>query len=533
MIARLGVQRMTPRDMRALGEGLARLAPLRAVLRGVAAPECALLADELEGLDELAARLCAAIRPGAPLALREGHIFADGFHEELDRLRTIGRDGQRWLAAFQARESQRAGIPSLKVAYNKVFGFYIEITNAHRARVPADYVRKQTMKNAERFITDELKQYESEALSAESRANDLEYELFCALRSELTGYIPALLRVTAALARLDVLAAWAELAATRRYSRPEFVEAALLEIRAGRHPVLEQVLDAAFVANDTTLLARDGDGGGAMDGDGAARAPSLALITGPNMAGKSTYIRQTALLTLLAHCGAWVPAESMRVGLVDRIFTRVGAADELARGQSTFMVEMLETANILHNATPLSLVILDEVGRGTSTFDGVALAWAITEHLATVARCRTLFATHYHELTELGELLEPVCNLNVAVREYEDQVVFLHKIVLGAAGRSYGLHVAKLAGVPRGVLERANAVLNELERTFSRESQRPVLAAVQRRRLRQLRLFEAPEERVVRELRELDLRADGAAIAERLRAWRALLSEQRAGSAAT
>jgi DNA mismatch repair protein MutS len=251
---------------------------------------------------------------------------------------------------------------------------------------------------------------------------------------------------------------------------------------------------------------------------------SLALITGPNMAGKSTYIRQVALLTLLAHCGCWVPAKRMRLGLVDRIFTRVGASDELARGQSTFMVEMLETANILHNATRHSLVILDEVGRGTSTFDGISLAWAITELLATGCGCRTLFATHYHELTELGELLEPVFNLNVAVREYEDQVVFLHRIIPGAADRSYGLHVAKLAGIPREVLERANAVLSELEKTFSRESQRPVLAAVQRRRQRQLRLFEEPEEAVVRQLRELDAgRMEPTAAVELIARWRRVL----------
>jgi DNA mismatch repair protein MutS len=284
----------------------------------------------------------------------------------------------------------------------------------------------------------------------------------------------------------------------------------VLHIEAGRHPVLDHTLGSGFVANDTELAA-----GGA----------SLALITGPNMAGKSTYIRQVALLALMAHCGCWAPARAMRLGIVDRVFTRVGAADELARGQSTFMVEMVETASILHNATDRSLVILDEIGRGTSTFDGVALAWAITEHLATRIRCRTLFATHYHELTELADLLEPVFNLNVEVREYEDQVVFLHRIVPGAAGRSYGLHVAKLAGVGPQVLERANAILSELEKTFSRESHRPVLAAVQRRRQRQLRLFEEPEERIVRELRELDAAAlDPARALELLRAWRKSLA---------
>ena len=509
MLGRLGVLRTTPRDLRALGWGLRQLAELRTTLRTLHCPEAEALAAPLEGLDDVAARLCAALRPDAPLTLREGGIFNDGYHAELDRLRGVTRDGQRWLAAFQAREIERTGIASLKVAYNKVFGFYIEITNANRDRVPADYVRKQTMKNAERYITDELKRHEAEALSAETRANDLEYELFLALRDGLLAEIPAMQRAAAALARLDVLAGWAELAATRRYARPEFVAEPVLSIRGGRHPVLEQILEAAFVPNDTELTA-----GGA----------ALALITGPNMAGKSTYIRQVALLALLAHCGAWVPAESMRLGLIDRIFTRVGAADELARGQSTFMVEMVETANILHNATARSLVILDEVGRGTSTFDGVALAWAITEHLALHVGARTLFATHYHELTELAELLDPVFNLNVAIREYEDQVVFLHRIVPGAAGRSYGLHVGKLAGLPRSVLERANAVLTELEKTFARESQRPVLAAVQRRRTRQLRLFEEPEEQIIRQLRELDpARCDPAAARQLLLAWRKLL----------
>ncbi len=515
LIGRLGVQRASPRDLRSLGDGLARLEPLRAALRQLHDPDADALADALDGLDGLAARLCAALRPDAPLVLREGGIFADGFDVELDRLRSIGRDGQRWLAEFQAREMQRTGIPSLKVAYNSVFGYYIEITHAHQARgVPADYVRKQTVKNAERYINDELKRFEGEVLTAEARACELEYERFVALRDGLLAEIPALQRAAGALAELDVLAGWGQLAAERGYCRPTWVDEPVLRIEAGRHPVLEQTLGAGFVPNDTELAV----GGG-----------SLALITGPNMAGKSTYIRQVALLTLMAHAGCWVPAQAMTLGLVDRIFTRVGASDELARGQSTFMVEMVETANILHNASDRSLVILDEIGRGTSTFDGVALAWAITEHLATRVGCRTLFATHYHELTELGELLEPVRNLNVAVREYEDQVVFLHRIVPGAADRSYGLHVAKLAGVGREVLERANAVLNELEKTFSRESHRPVLAAVQRRRQRQLRLFEEPEEQAVRLLRELrpeDVSPEAAA--RKLRELRELLGVGRA-----
>ncbi len=522
---RVGVQRTNPRELRSLGESLLQLQSIRAAARALAHSEADALAERLEGLDELAARLCDSLRPDAAITLREGGIFNDGVHAELDRLRGIGRDGQRWLTEFQAAEVQRSGIPSLKVGFNKVFGYYIEISNTHRERVPPHYVRKQTVKNAERYITDELKRYESEALSAESRANELEADLFAQLREQTVGFIPRLQQAAGALATLDVLAGWAELSLQRGYCRPEFADGAALEISEGRHPVLEQMLGAEFVANDTALigLGSGGPAAPACSASSVTRDASLCLITGPNMAGKSTYIRQVALLTLLAHCGCWVPARRMRLGPVDRIFTRVGASDELTRGQSTFMVEMLETANILHNATPQSLVILDEIGRGTSTFDGLSLAWAITEQLAKLGS-RTLFATHYHELTELAELVEGVSNLNVAVREYEEQVVFLHRIVPGAADRSYGLHVGKLAGLPRAVLERANAVLSELEKTFSRESQRPVLAAAQRRRQRQLRLFEEPEEQMVRELRELgDTPLGHDAALELLRRWRGLL----------
>ena len=512
IIGRLGVFRITPRDLRLLGNGLGALPAIRASLSGV---PCA-IADELlgmlDGLDELGGRICAMLRPDAPTTVKEGAIFLDGVSAELDRLRSLNADGERWLGEYQAAEQQRTGIPSLKIAFNSVFGFYIEVTHAHRERVPADYVRRQTVKNAERYVTDALKKHEQEVLTAETRAHELEHQMFLQLRDETARAIPRMQAACAALAQLDVLAGWAELSLKRGYCRPEFCESPTLEIDAGRHPVVEQVLGDQFVPNDTAL---------------DASGKSLALITGPNMAGKSTYIRQVATLALLAHCGCFVPAKRMRLGLVDRIFTRVGASDELARGQSTFMVEMTETANILHNATRRSLVILDEIGRGTSTFDGLALAWAISEYLATRAGCRALFATHFHELTELAELLEPVFNLNVAVKEYEDTVVFLHRIIAGAADRSYGLHVGKLAGLPRDVLDRANSVLNELERTFGRESQRPVLAAVQRRRKKQLRLFEEPEEQIVRELREMSREANGEAAAELVRRWRELLGVRR------
>jgi DNA mismatch repair protein MutS len=510
MVGRIGVQRATPRDLRALGDGLSQLAPIRAQCSALGPSEIDAFNEALEGLDPVATELTRTLRADAPLIQREGGIFQSGYHAELDRLHEIATRGEAWLAEYQAREIKRTGIPTLKVAFNKVFGYYIEVTNPHRDRVPTDYVRRQTVKNAERYVTDELERYESEALSADTRSRELEAELFLALRQNMVQYIPAIQRAADALAELDVCAANAELASQLDFCAPEFVDADILEIDAGRHPVVELQSGSQFVPNDTRLGEK-----------------TLALITGPNMAGKSTYIRQVAVLTLLAHCGLCVPARGMRLGVVDRIFTRVGASDELARGQSTFMVEMLETANILHNATDRSLVILDEIGRGTSTFDGLALAWAITEHLASAVHCRTLFATHYHELTELADLVDGVFNLCVRVREFEDQVVFLHQIGAGAADRSYGLHVGKLAGLPRGVLDRAHAVLNELEKTFARESQRPVLAAAQRRRTRQLRLFELPEEQVVRELRSanVDSLTPEAAIAM-LAQWRALLGTE-------
>ena len=508
VVGRIGVGRTHPRDLRALGDGLRQLPGIRDQLATLHQPTADELAEALTGLDDLANELCLALQAEAPTTLHEGGIIADGVSDELDRLRRAGQDSATWLAEFQAREAERLGVAKLKVGFNKVFGYYIEISHTNKANVPDEYVRKQTVKNAERYICDELKQYETEVLTAESRSKELEFELFEVLRERVEGHIKALQRIATALAEIDVLVGWSVLATERNYCQPEFVDESVLLIEAGRHPVVEQSHEA-FVPNDANL---------------STEQRGLGIITGPNMAGKSTYIRQVALLTLLAHCGSFVPAERMRVGVVDRIFTRVGASDELARGQSTFMVEMLETANILHNATAQSLVVLDEVGRGTSTFDGLALAWAIAEHLAVTKRCRALFATHYHELTELETLLEGVFNLNVIVKEYEEELVFLHRIETGAADRSYGLHVAKLAGVPRSTLERAHAVLNELESTFARESQRPALAAVQRRRQRQLRLFEEPEEAIVREVRSQALDTlDPQAALELLKKWKGML----------
>jgi len=488
--ARLGVSRATPRDLANLAAALQRLPGIRQQLADLDAPLLAELSERLSGLDDLADLLGRAIKPDAPAVMREGAIIADGFDAELDRLRSTSRDAQQWLAEYQAREIQRTGIPSLKVGFNKVFGYYIEITNIHKDRIPPDYIRKQTLKNAERYITEELKQYETEVLTAEERAKELEFQIFDNIREKARQFVEPLRRASDALATLDVLAGFAALAQERGYCRPEIVDADIIDIVEGKHPVLEQTLAEQFVPNDCRIDEQD---------------QRILIITGPNMAGKSTYIRQVALLVLLAQSGSFVPAKSMRWGLVDRIFARVGASDEIARGQSTFMVEMVETANILHNATPRSLVVLDEIGRGTSTFDGLALAWAITEHLARHLRCKTLFATHYHELTELADLLEGVRNLNVAVREFRDEIVFLHRIVPGGADKSYGVQVARLAGIPREVIDRAREVLAELEANFARESHASNLAKQRTRKDAQLSLFDEPEDPIVTRIKQLDL----------------------------
>jgi DNA mismatch repair protein MutS len=493
--ARIALARASPRDLAALGRTLQRLPELRGALGDAGAALLHEVNTAFDGTAELAELLRTAIREDAPLTVREGGIIAEGFDAELDRLRNIRREGQSWLARYQEEQSARTQIPSLKVGFNRVFGYYIEISNTHRERVPADYVRKQTVKNAERYITDQLKQYETEVLTAEERANDLEYRLFEQVRGQVARETGVLQRVAGAIGRLDALAGLAELAVERRYVRPEIVAEPLLHIVDGRHPVLDQMLGDGFVPNDTVMSA---------DGD------RVWLITGPNMAGKSTYIRQVALLVLMAQTGAFVPARSMRFSLADRIFARVGASDELTRGQSTFMVEMSEAANILNNATERSVVVLDEIGRGTSTFDGLALAWAITEHVANRLRCRTLVATHYHEMTELEELLQGVRNYNVAVREChgvdgkDDALVFLHKIVQGAADKSYGVHVAKLAGVPRAVVERSKVILDELQKGFTRESHTTRIAGARTRKDEQLLLFEDPAETVAKRLAQID-----------------------------
>jgi DNA mismatch repair protein MutS len=400
-----------------------------------------------ESLD-LVELISRAIVDEPPLPIKEGGMIRDGFDSNLDELRTAQRGGKDWIAKLQADEIIATGISSLKVRFNSVFGYYIEVTKSNLDKVPPHYHRKQTVANGERFITPELKEMEGKILGAEERSVKLEYEIFQRVREEVLGQLPKIQQTASALAQLDVLASFAETARLHNYCRPQISDDGVLQIRDGRHPVLEQQLvEERFVPNDTAFN----------------HELQIALITGPNMAGKSTYIRQVALLTLLAHTGSFVPATEARIDLVDRIFTRIGASDDLSRGQSTFMVEMTETANILNNATSRSLIVLDEIGRGTSTFDGLSLAWSIVEHLHNVVGAKTLFATHYHELTELAARLPRIKNFNVAVREWNDQIVFLRKIVEGGTDKSYGIQVARLAGVPKEVLERAKQILSNLE----------------------------------------------------------------------
>lgn len=453
--ARISTFRATPRDLVALAATLRQIPLLRGILQQFSADLLVRLAGQCDSVDELADLLEAAIKPEPPTHLRDGGVIKQGFSEELDRLRSISKDGQSWLRNYQKEQSERTGIGNLKIGYNKVFGYYIEINHSSADKVPADYVRKQTVKNAERYITEKLKEYETQALSAAESALELEQQLFDQLRRQSAQYVSRLQELADTIAQCDCLTALAYLARRRNYVRPKVTGGSELIIHEGKHPVLAETLGPEFVPNDIEL------GNGAGD---------ILVITGPNMSGKSTYIRQVALLVLMAQTGSFIPAKDAELGLVDRIFTRVGASDELVRGQSTFMVEMTETANIINNATDKSLVILDEVGRGTSTYDGLSLAWAITEHTANKLKCRTLFATHYHELTELAELFANVKNCNVAVREWMDEVVFLHKILPGGTDKSYGIHVAKLAGVPKTILERSKEILKELESTFQKEA---------------------------------------------------------------
>ena len=437
----------------------------------------------------LAERIEATIVPEPPASVRDGGFIRKGFHAELDELRALGSDVQEWLARFQEQERERTGIPTIKVKFNKVFGYYIEVSKARADDVPTEYVRKQTLVNAERFITPELKEQEEKILSAEERIRALEEELFLELREEAASHASELRTIARSASEIDVLLGFADLAAARGYCRPNVTQDRTLAIHEGRHPVVETLLSAGeFIPNDTRL---------------DPEAEQIHLITGPNMAGKSTYLRQVALIQILAQMGSWVPATSADLGVVDRVFTRVGASDDLARGQSTFLVEMTETANILHNATGDSLVLLDEIGRGTSTYDGVSIAWAVVEYLhdhAPVA-AKTLFATHYHELSELEERLDRVRNFSVRVEERGEEIVFLRKVGPGSIDRSYGIQVARLAGLPRTVIRRAMQVLRTLE---TEHPQQPVAAPLAREKSPQIDLFPDERDTILDELRGLD-----------------------------
>ena len=455
LLARLSLDSAGARDVRALAASSSRLPGLKKALDAMQAVRWRALAERLDTLEDVTARIQTTLVEEPPLTLVDGGAIAAGVDAELDELRTISRTGKQQIAAIEERERQRTGIGSLKVRYNSVFGYYIEITKANMALAPADYERKQTLVNAERFTTPELKEYERKILSAHERCIEIEKRIFAELRRSVLEAAGRIKRTSAAVAEADLLACFAHLAAGRRYVRPTISDEQVIEAVAARHPVIEQWMEETregrFIPNDIYLNA---------SGDG----PSLLLITGPNMGGKSTYLRQAAMLVLLAQMGSFVPAESLRFGLVDRIYTRIGASDNVARGRSTFMVEMTETATILNTATSKSLILLDEMGRGTATFDGLSLAWATVEFLHAETHARTLFATHYHELTMLAEKLPRVKNLRVGVKEGADGIVFLHNIEPGAASKSYGIEVARLAGLPSEVIERARHLLRQHEK---------------------------------------------------------------------
>ena len=503
LITRVTYQTANPRDLIAFRNSIHMLPPIKTLMSDFQSPLLKRLYEQLDTLDELYELIERSIAEEPPLTLHDGGILKEGYNEEVDRLRKAKTDGKSWLADLEAKEREKTGIKNLKIKYNKVFGYYLEVTNSFKDMVPDYFTRKQTLANAERFITPELKELEDVILGAEDKLIVLEYELFREVRQKVADEVVRIQKTAKAVAQIDVFASLATVAEQNNYCRPKLNEKGLIDIKDGRHPVVERMIqNEMFVANDTYL------------DNGSNR---VSIITGPNMAGKSTYMRQSALIVLMAQIGSFVPAKSAKIGIVDRIFTRVGASDDLASGQSTFMVEMSEVANILRNATSNSLLILDEIGRGTSTFDGLSIAWAVVEYISNprLLGAKTLFATHYHELTELEGKLNSVNNYCIAVKEKGDDIVFLRKIVKGGADKSYGIQVAKLAGVPDNVIERAKEIVEELSNNDITEIVQNISAEGSSKRskpkldevdLEQISLLDTMDnDTILNELKELDL----------------------------
>jgi len=496
LISRLDTGLANARDLVALKESLKIVPDIKGKLNSLNSKIIKDIVADLDDLSNVVELIEKVIVDSPPLSLRDGGLIKEGYFQELDDLRNLSKDAKNWIIRLQQEEIKRTKINSLKVGYNKVFGYYIEVTNPNLHLVPPNYIRKQTLTNAERFITPALKEFEAKILNAQDKIVEIEYEIFLKLRLEIIAEVKRIQKVANAIALLDVLLSLAQIAVENDYVMPKINNENIISIKDGRHPVVEKVLvGERFVPNDTFI---------------DSKSEQILIITGPNMAGKSTYIRQVALIVLMAQIGSFVPAAEATIGIVDRIFTRIGAADELVKGQSTFMVEMIETANILNNSTPKSLLILDEVGRGTSTFDGVSIAWAVAEYIHNnpYLQARTLFATHYHELTELEFALEKVKNYNIAVKEWNDKIIFLRKIIKGGTDRSYGIHVAQLAGLPQEVIKRATEILSSLEMSSIAQEGISKLPTIKPHNIPQpvqLTLFEPESHKVIDELKELDL----------------------------
>lgn len=504
LLGRVSYKSANPRDLISFANSMEMLPHIKTVLKDFDTKLLQEIDKQIDGLEDLFQLIKQSICEEPPVTIREGGIIREGFDEDIDRLRRAKTEGKSWLAQLEETDRERTGIKGLKIKYNKVFGYYFEVTNSFRHLVPDDYVRKQTLVNAERYTTPRLKELEDTILNAEDKLNVLEYDMFCKIRDDIAAQLERIQKTAKAVARLDVFSALSVVAEQNHYVRPELNDKGIIDIKEGRHPVVEKMIDHdMFVSNDTFL-------------DNANHC--IAVITGPNMAGKSTYMRQSALIVLMAQLGSFVPAKSANIGIVDRIFTRVGASDDLASGQSTFMVEMNEVANILRNATPKSLLVLDEIGRGTSTFDGLSIAWAVIEHISNkkILGAKTLFATHYHELTELEGKMNNVNNYCIAVKEKGDDIIFLRKIIKGGADRSYGIQVAKLAGVPDMVIDRAKEIADQLSDNDITEKVQSIAVDTKGDKkkpkhyddvdLGQMTLFDTvKDEDIVNELKEIDI----------------------------